>query len=265
MIINDILDGVAARNISCPGGMYPKSDMILLRRFLREAVVFKVEFGHPLRGTEESWGSDAKTVRDMPLDYVRSPFAVVFLECDDGGMLIRQQEEGGARYLLVTMIYRLEKKVVYVENDVAIIIRGPLSSHQIEFQVNGKKGPVADSLAAMVFWFIGRFFLVLHCVNVKRVLIPSNPKMRKKRQKKGRSPLVSFYTLELEPTSKKERQKQTEGLWRSRVHLCRGHFKRYTAERPLFGKYEGLYWWNPQARGKGRGYVVKDYRLKGTA
>jgi len=36
---------------------------------------------------------------------------------------------------------------------------------------------------------------------------------------------------------------------RNRVHFCRGHFKTYTEEAPLFGKYTGTYWWDPSVRG----------------
>lgn len=33
------------------------------------------------------------------------------------------------------------------------------------------------------------------------------------------------------------------------VHICRGHFKRFTAEKPLLGKHVGIYWWPMILRG----------------
>jgi hypothetical protein len=43
----------------------------------------------------------------------------------------------------------------------------------------------------------------------------------------------------------------------------RGHFKQYTAERPLFGRFTGLYWWQPHLAGKAKDrVVVKDYRIE---
>ena len=47
----------------------------------------------------------------------------------------------------------------------------------------------------------------------------------------------------------------------TRIHLCRGHFKRYTTDKPLFGKLTGLYWWQPHARGdKSLGVIEKNYK-----
>lgn len=45
-------------------------------------------------------------------------------------------------------------------------------------------------------------------------------------------------------------------------HFCRGHFKIYTAEKPLFGKYVGTFWWDAHARGSiKKGIVTKDYNI----
>lgn len=45
-------------------------------------------------------------------------------------------------------------------------------------------------------------------------------------------------------------------------HFCRGHFKIYTAEKPLFGKYVGTFWWDAHARGSiKKGIVTKDYNV----
>jgi len=45
-------------------------------------------------------------------------------------------------------------------------------------------------------------------------------------------------------------------------HFCRGHFKTYTAEKPLLGKYVGTFRWNAHARGSiKKGIVTKDYNV----
>lgn len=45
-------------------------------------------------------------------------------------------------------------------------------------------------------------------------------------------------------------------------HFCRGHFKTYTAEKPLFGKYVGTFRWDAHARGSIKtGIVTKDYNV----
>ncbi len=46
------------------------------------------------------------------------------------------------------------------------------------------------------------------------------------------------------------------------MHICRGHFSRYTEEKPLFGKYAGLFWIPMHVRGSVKnGVVDKDYQL----
>lgn len=46
------------------------------------------------------------------------------------------------------------------------------------------------------------------------------------------------------------------------MHICRGHFKRFTEEKPLFGRLTGLYWWPMHVRGSVKhGVVDKDYAL----
>ncbi|MBA3073843.1 MAG: hypothetical protein FP831_09620 [Anaerolineae bacterium] len=45
-------------------------------------------------------------------------------------------------------------------------------------------------------------------------------------------------------------------------HFCRGHFKTYSAEKPLFGKFIGDFWWDAHARGSiKKGIVTKDYNI----
>jgi hypothetical protein len=47
------------------------------------------------------------------------------------------------------------------------------------------------------------------------------------------------------------------------MHLCRGHFAKYTDDSPLFGKYTGLFWKPMHVRGKVQhGIVDKDYAIK---
>lgn len=47
------------------------------------------------------------------------------------------------------------------------------------------------------------------------------------------------------------------------LHRVRGHFKTFTAERPLMGQHVGTYWWGWQVRGEiEHGVVVSDYKLE---
>ena len=130
---------------------------------------------------------------------------------------------------------------------------------------------------------------IINCANIIKVKhqIPDN--INRKRKNNGKKELISYYTLLIRPVTKKYQQdkrrehalpaffKSADETILRRVHLVRGHFKRYSKEKPLFGKYEGLYWWQAHARGekkvrpllrkprnphpKKEGMIVKDYCL----
>jgi hypothetical protein len=104
---------------------------------------------------------------------------------------------------------------------------------------------------------------ILSCKNITTIDNPPPEKLNKKRTKKGKCPLFTYKTLVIKPTGKKQTSQEAQGLWENRVHLCRGHFKTYTEENPLFGKFTGRYWWQPSVRGnKKKGVVMKDYKVE---
>lgn len=104
---------------------------------------------------------------------------------------------------------------------------------------------------------------ILNCKNINTETIKPNSKINNKRVKKGRQKLFEYKTIVLKPTSKKQKQQEQKGLWDNRVHLCRGHFKEYTEDKPLFGRVTGRFWWQPMARGNSKnGIIKKDYILK---
>ncbi len=110
--------------------------------------------------------------------------------------------------------------------------------------------------------FLHYFLSILSCKNIeiKRQDVPE--KLNRRRVKRGKKPLFSYYTLLLKPVGKKVERSIDLGLWENRLHLVRGHSKIYTAERPLFGKLVGRYWWSPMVRGhKERGIIHKDYEI----
>ena len=109
---------------------------------------------------------------------------------------------------------------------------------------------------------------IINCQNIitKNVIPPE--KLNRKRIRNGKLPLYSYKILEVVKGKPKTKNagsvpwdyKSPEAV---RFHLCRGHFKTFTEERPLFGKYSGTFWWNPQSRGdRSKGVVEKDYKVK---
>lgn len=103
----------------------------------------------------------------------------------------------------------------------------------------------------------------LHCknVSVERHDSPSTP-----RHKKNRTPHITpseYHILDIRPMKqilRSEGQIETQGM-KQALHICRGHFKDFR-ERGLFGKHNGIYWWDQQVRGSaGIGTIHKDYQI----
>jgi hypothetical protein len=104
-----------------------------------------------------------------------------------------------------------------------------------------------------------------NCKNVWLVDVAPPPKVAAKAAKKYGHPLVTFKTLDITPMRRildTEGEAQTKGL-RHALHICRGHFKTFTEDAPLFGTHTGTYWWPAHVRGRPeKGMIVKDYRVR---
>jgi hypothetical protein len=105
---------------------------------------------------------------------------------------------------------------------------------------------------------------LLNCKNIQTEKIPPPERLNKERRKSGKQELFDYYVLNIFIPSKKQGYREkTEPLSHNRIHLCRGHFKEYTTEHPLLGRFTGLYWWQPHVRGQNKdGIVMKDYSVK---
>jgi hypothetical protein len=105
----------------------------------------------------------------------------------------------------------------------------------------------------------------MHCRNVTAYSVtPPEPLSRQWRKRRGR-PLVRYEVLDIAPMRRvldKQGQAQTRGLGHA-FHICRGHFKTFTEDAPLFGRVTGQFWWADHVRGSPQhGEVIKDYRVK---
>ncbi len=93
---------------------------------------------------------------------------------------------------------------------------------------------------------------------------PGEKLSRSFQRRRGR-PLTRYWVLDIEPMKRvltRDGEAQHRGL-RHAMHICRGHFKTYTSEAPLFGRVTGTYWWADQVRGWAEeGVVGKDYRVR---
>lgn len=104
-------------------------------------------------------------------------------------------------------------------------------------------------------------------MNCRNVVLrdPVAPKQKKAFERRHGCKPARYYTLDIAPLRKAVGPEMAVGSGISlarALHLCRGHFKDFSAEKPLFGKLTGRYWWSPQVRGKAEaGVVVKDYNV----
>lgn len=106
----------------------------------------------------------------------------------------------------------------------------------------------------------------MHCKNVTQEEVTPVAVLAKKQLRKHGIPKVSYRVLKIEPMTRALREQgdsDRKGLGHA-LHICRGHFKTYTAERPLFGQRVGTWWWDTNLRGaRSVGTVVKDYEIIG--
>ena len=106
---------------------------------------------------------------------------------------------------------------------------------------------------------------LLHCKNVELVDAPIQRATRR-RWKKEKRPDIVFKTLRVHPMRAQKRY-TTEGGHsgeKKRFHICRGHFKDYRKGGGLFGRLNGIYWWEQHTRGDSeQGVIVKDYHVMG--
>jgi hypothetical protein len=124
------------------------------------------------------------------------------------------------------------------------------------FELDQIKKMTANVILAMSFTM--KF---LNCKNV--IMIDNQDKKElKKRIRKGKKFYERWKTLQVTGIEISQDQKGHQGNFNP-LHICRGHFKTFTNEHPLFGRHTGTYWWSDQVRGKREiGIVEKDYSLK---
>jgi len=132
-------------------------------------------------------------------------------------------------------------------------------------------GPIDFDVDSMIEEGVNRMFIpnmclmLLNCKNISTEDQPAPARLNKKRAKTGKQPLFSYKILNISlPSKKRGASGSTVGMSDpKRLHLCRGHFKTYTEENPLFGQHVGRYFWQPTIRGdKKAGLVMKDYNIR---
>lgn len=132
-----------------------------------------------------------------------------------------------------------------------------LPSNEIGAFIHGPEGIVPG--------IVDMALMLLNCKNIETARQVPSDQLNKKRMARGRTPLFTYHTLYIKLLDQKTKcfKRVNPTDIHNRIHLCRGHFKAYPMKSPLFGKYVGLWWWQPIVRGQNKkGIVLKDYELK---
>ena len=122
----------------------------------------------------------------------------------------------------------------------------------------------ADGVAQFIFPALMAISF-MHCKNVNLDAVTPPEKLSRRHLKRYGRPFVSYGELRIDPIRKvlEQQREGVGGSLRKALHLCRGHFKTFTADAPLLGRATGTYWWAPQMRGAHiAGVSLRDYRIE---
>jgi hypothetical protein len=118
------------------------------------------------------------------------------------------------------------------------------------------KSPLGAGLLAISF---------MHCKNVDVREVRPADAVAKKRRKRHGIPPTRYYVLDIAPMTgvlARDGDADATGL-RNALHICRGHFKTFSPDAPLFGQLTGTFWWSDHVRGDAaHGTIEKDYRIR---
>ena len=169
-----------------------------------------------------------------------------------------ESDSGEAMSILIPITFLIDKdgRCMSGPNFVKL---NPVMSQEDSQRFNA----MCDVLPSMM-WPAWLAICFAHCQKVTWLDHEPPPKVQKKRIKKGNEPLTTYHTLVIEPLEEILRSQggaESNGLQRA-LTLCRGHFKTYTEENPLFGQHTGTWFWSSHIRNKESKRIrEKDYAL----
>lgn len=130
---------------------------------------------------------------------------------------------------------------------------------------DAQKQASVDELSAA---FLSLYFAIC-LLHTKNIVVKDEEAPQKKQKRHAtinRTPQTQFKVLDIAPLKQEVRRTTTADPTLSEIkkalHLCRGHYRRYTEESKLFGKHTGIFWIPAHVRGsKDAGEIKKDYRV----
>lgn len=127
------------------------------------------------------------------------------------------------------------------------------------------KASVVKLFASNTHFALARLENILQLLSCKNVHIEERKNPPKRRTKgKNKRHVESYHVLNIPGSPRYWERSPSDGLSgiQHRLHVCRGHFKTYTKDAPLFGRTVGTVWVPSHARGNADlGFADKDYNL----
>lgn len=184
-------------------------------------------------------------------DLCRMPFTTCWFEYfltynsidEVFGILVSEDQNKGKTLLKITLYGRLKGQWHFFSR---FDVKDHFGDVMTAKAVDGISLEDAEWITSLVM----KFLTAINCTNVRSERHEANARLQKKRAKKGKKPLFSYWTLQLEPTN--GGRNDLGGTHASpRVHLRRGHPRRLASGKTV--------WVQPHVVGHGPGIVHKDY------
>lgn len=205
---------------------------------------------------------------------IRPPYDNLFLDFSHDDMVVLQDRAGGVfmdnvGVNLITMpqddgfiIFATLIFQSYSDNTYGVQF---VSISQIDNQLTVDTGTYSGYQLDYVNHCIHTAFFALELMNCKNIVLTSEPEDKRISQMYERQfgiPMTQYKTLTVKPLGASQKNtsepKDYQGLMP--LHLRRGNFAHYTDDKPLFGKYTGMFWRPATAVGERKnGVIIKDY------
>lgn len=276
--ITNTTDSVLIR--AAAGDDSPTAVMPAVITMYRDAVFFDVQVAHDV--LMEQWKNHRRT-NDWTAVL---PFACNWLEWSDevtGRNVACVVSRGNRRYhadppegsvfaMFWTMVPGCNPKVFPIEVELVNDANGVVQE-EIHSKLGGLPGvDLGDddfnNCSKYASYYMLTAFTALGLINCRNVDTQEAPRIRLRRngtqKRRGQpAPTIRYNTIILPGGGSQWQGTKGSGTHRATaLHRVRGHFKTFTADRPLMGQHVGTYWWGWQVRGNAdNGVVVSDYRL----
>lgn len=188
---------------------------------------------------------------------------------DCTGVLFYSEKDRNGWKVAAEPIVKSHRKLVLVGLRIGIAINseGEAIGDPVIARVDGSIIPVEHVKGSIsLLWAFLLTISFMHCKNVVRQENTPPEKLSKARTRRHGEPLLRYTTLVIDPMRavlESEGKASETGIVQA-LHICRGHFKSFSMDKPLFGKVSGRFWWPQHMRGNSDiGEVVKSYDVLG--